>query len=362
MKLIKYGKKSVLILSIMFSLCAFIGCNSQPPAFDEDEWLERVKSADPASLYAPHFNEDGVFFNPWLQRSRLSGSDARFLKRLLENKKKYSNFPQEKYSAMPNDYTYLSDPDFDSISFAGHSSLIIKMNRETIFTDPFFSNRALVVGKKVKIKFNYSNVPEKPVVLISHNHYDHLDKKTIKKLVKKNAVFIVPLGLRLFFTNLGAREVYDLDWWQSVTLGTVTYTLLPSQHWSRRIGQKSSTTLWGGFLIEGTKTVYYSGDSGYFIGFEEFGRRYEIDYAIVQAGAYEPRWFMHYSHLNVEEFFRAADELDARITIPTHLGVIKLGDEHVLYPLYEIDQYIELNSEYSQQVRPLRVGEFLRME
>jgi hypothetical protein len=139
----------------MFSLCTFIGCNSQPPAFDEDEWLERVKSADPASLYAPHFNEDGIFFYFWLQRSRLSGSDARFLKRLLENKKKFRNFPQEEYSAIPNDYAYLSDPDFDSISFAGHSSLIIKMNRETIFTDPFFSNRALVVGKKVKIKFNF---------------------------------------------------------------------------------------------------------------------------------------------------------------------------------------------------------------
>jgi L-ascorbate metabolism protein UlaG (beta-lactamase superfamily) len=345
----------------MFSLCAFIQCKSQPPSFDEDEWLERVKSTDPALLYAPHFNE-GSFFNPWMQRSRQSGGRSWFWSRLFEDTKKYNNFPQEEYSAIPNDYAYLSDPDFDSISFAGHASIIIKMNRETIFTDPFFSNRALVVGKKVKIKFDFSKVPERPVVLMSHNHYDHLDKKTIKKFVKKDAVFVVPLGLKNFFTKLGAREVYDLDWWESITLGTVTYTFLLSQHWSRRIGQKSGTTLWGGYLIEGTKTVYFSGDSGYFIGFEEFGRRYAIDYAIVGAGAYIPRWFMHYSHLNVEEFFRAADDLGAKITIPMHLGIIKLGDEHVLYPLYEVDKFIESNPEYSQRVHPLRVGEFIKIE
>jgi L-ascorbate metabolism protein UlaG (beta-lactamase superfamily) len=236
------------------------------------------------------------------------------------------------------------------------------MDKETIFTDPFFSNAAMIVSKKVKVKFDYSQVPQKSVVLISHNHYDHLDKGTVKKLIKKDPVFVVPLGLKKFLTKLGAKEVHELDWWESVSLGHITYTLLPAQHWSRRLGQKGGTTLWGGYMIEGSKTVYFSGDSGYFVGFEEFGRRYEIDYAIVGVGAYEPRWFMHYVHLNVPEFFRAVDDLGAKTTIPMHLGVIKLGAEHVLYPLYEIDNYLGQNPEYAPKIHPLRVGEFIRME
>jgi L-ascorbate metabolism protein UlaG (beta-lactamase superfamily) len=274
----------------------------------------------------------------------------------------FDSFSETQYAAQPNDYTYLSNPGFDSISFAGHASMIIRMNNQTIFTDPFFSNAALIVGKKVKVKFDYSQVPQKPVVLISHNHYDHLDKSTVKKLIKKDPVFIVPLGLKKFFTKLGAKEVHELDWWESVSMDEITYTFLPSQHWSRRIGQKGGATLWGGFMVEGSKTVYFSGDSGYFIGFEEFGKRYKIDYAIVGVGAYEPRWFMHYVHLNVAEFFRAADDLGAEITIPMHLGVIKLGAENVLYPLYEIDQYLERQPEYAPKLRPLRVGEFIRIE
>jgi L-ascorbate metabolism protein UlaG (beta-lactamase superfamily) len=341
----------------MILTVVFVQCTSQPPIFDEAEWLERVKSADPALVYAPHVNADGTFFNPWMERERRRmGSWRNYAK------KRYDSFSEEKYSARPNDYTYLSDAGNSSISFAGHASMIIKMDQETIFTDPFFSNTALVVSKKVKIKFDFSQVPQKPVVLLSHNHYDHLDKATIKKLVKKDPVFVVPLGLKKFFERLGAREVHELDWWESIEIGAITYTLLPSQHWSRRIGQPGGTTLWGGYMIEGSKTVYFSGDSGYFIGFGEFGRRFDIDYAIVGVGAYEPRWFMHYSHLNVEEFFRAADDLGAKITIPMHLGIIKLGDEHVLYPLHEIDNYIQQRPEYESRVKPLRVGEFLTID
>jgi L-ascorbate metabolism protein UlaG (beta-lactamase superfamily) len=176
--------------------------------------------------------------------------------------------------------------------------------------------------------------------------------------MKKNAVFVVPLGLKNYMIGLGAKEVHELDWWESVSLGTVTYTLLPAQHWSRRLGQKTGETLWGGYLIEGSKTIYFSGDTGYFIGFKEFGRRYDIDYALLGAGANEPRWFMHYSHMNVADFFRAADDLGAKTTIPIHFGVISLSEEPLLYPLYEISNFIGENPEYAGRILPLRVGEF----
>jgi L-ascorbate metabolism protein UlaG (beta-lactamase superfamily) len=278
----------------------------------------------------------------------------------FRKKMKFGAFPEENYAHMENNYEYLADGNFDSISFAGHASMIIKMNGETVFTDPFFSGRAVIIEKKVKIKIDFSKVPEGPVVLISHNHYDHLDAGTIKDLVKKNAAFIVPLGLKDFFTRAGAGEVYELDWWESVKLGQITYTLLPAQHWSRRLWQGRNKTLWGGFLIQGSKTIYFSGDTGYFCGFEEFGGKYKIDYALLGAGAYEPRWFMHYSHMNTAEFIKAAGVLRAKIAIPMHFGVISLSDEPLVYPLYEIDEFIKKNPQYAEQIKMLRAGEYLR--
>ncbi|MDR2953032.1 MAG: MBL fold metallo-hydrolase, partial [Treponema sp.] len=332
--------------ALAFVLAAMISCKSAPPPeFDEDEWLSRVKSEDLSSLYAAHTNSDGTFFSPWMERPENRGNWR------SRDRRAFDEFPEEKYSPRENDYLYLLDKNFDSISFAGHASTIIKMNGETIFTDPFFSDRALVLKKKVALKFDFSKIPSRPVVLISHNHYDHLDKETVKEMIKKDAVFLVPLKLKDFFIKLGAREVYELDWWQSVQIGGLQYTFLPAQHWSMRIGQKSGSTLWGGWLIQGSKTVFFSGDSGYFRGFEEFGNRFNIDYALVGAGAYEPRWFMHYSHMNVQEFLRAAEELKAAVSIPIHFGIISLSDEPLVYPLYEIDQFLLRNNEYAGKIK-----------
>ena len=331
--------------------------SSAPPEFDEAAWLAKVKAEKLSSVYAPHIKENGTFFNPWMERPRISGRNWR-----NSSKQVFDDFPEEKYSHVENSYAYLADRNYDSISYAGHASIIIKMNGETIITDPFFSDYAFIAGKKVKLKFDYSKVPEKPIVLISHNHYDHLDKESVKKLIKKSAVFFVPLKLKDFFTRLGAKEVYELDWWDSVRLGEITYTFLPAQHWSMRIGQPGGSTLWGGFLIQGRRTVYFSGDTGYFCGFGEFGRRYGIDYALLGVGAYEPRWFMHYQHMNVPEFFDAAAETGAGISIPMHFGLVSLSDEPITYPLFEIDEYIKEKTEFAQSIRPLRVGEFFKME
>ena len=352
------GRKAAPLppLIVCLAFCA-ASCASPPPDFDEAQWYEKVKAEKIEDLYGPHEKEDGTFFNPWLSRPERPSGSWRSRKKTA-----FPPFPEEDYAWQKNDYVYLKDKNFDSISFAGHASMIIKMNGETVFADPFFSNYALIIGKKVKIKFDFSQVPERPVMILSHNHYDHLDKKTVRELIKKKAVFLVPLRMKEFFTSLGAEEVYELDWWQSLRIGPLNYTFLPVQHWSRRIGQKSGSTLWGSWLIEGSKTVYFSGDTGYFRGFEEYGRRYKIDYALLGAGAYEPRWFMHYSHMNIAEFFMAADDLKARLSIPMHFGVISLSDEPLVYPLYEAEEHIKKNPRYGEKIRLLRVGEYIPIE
>ncbi|MDR2941535.1 MAG: MBL fold metallo-hydrolase [Treponema sp.] len=333
----------------------FSKCSSAPPEFSEDEWYEKTHAPDSALLYANNVADDGTFFNPWLGREKRKGRYSR-------NKGKYEEPSYAQYGTVLNDFSYLSDDSFDSITFAGHASMIIKMNGQTIFTDPFFSGAALIVQKKEKIRFDFSKVTEKPVVLLSHNHYDHLDKYSVKQFAKKNAVFIVPLGLKKLISDYGAKEVHELGWWQNITIGGIEYTLVPAQHWSRRLWQKGGSTLWGGYVIKGSKTIYFSGDTGYFIGFKEFGNRWKIDYAILGAGAYEPRWFMHYAHMNVSEFFMAAQETKAKFSIPMHFGVISLSDEPLLYPLFEIDMAVKQNHELANSILPLRIGEYIKIQ
>lgn len=323
--------------------------------FDEAAWRELTLSRDRSLLYAPHHNENG-YFNPWLPNVERKGSvwDLRMSKRI-----EAPYIDESKYEAVENDYEYLATGP-DTLSFAGHATFMIRMNNATIITDPYFSGRALIIWDKVTRRFNFENVPERPVVLISHNHYDHLDKYAVKKLIKKKAVFIVPLGLKDFFTELGAVEVHELDWWQEIVLNGVKYTFLPAQHWSRRIGQPANSTLWGAFMIEGNRKIFFSGDTGYFVGFKEFGEKFPgIDYALLGAGAYEPRWFMHYAHQNVEEFFLAVNDLGAKVSIPMHFGVIELGKEPIFYSPYEVDQYMDKNPGYKEKVRVLRAGEYI---
>jgi hypothetical protein len=187
-RFIKIGGSIITMFSIvtMLSQCAAAHATAcaEDPEFDEAEWNARVKAADSSLLYAPHVNEKGNFFNPWMERVVPSPFSAA-LNRIFGEKTRFDNFPEEQYGWRENDYAYLQDKDFNSISFAGHASMIIKIDGETVFTDPFFSNAAFLAGKDVKIKFDYSKAPRRPVVLISHNHYDHLDTKTIKELIKK---------------------------------------------------------------------------------------------------------------------------------------------------------------------------------
>ena len=348
-----------IILIFMLFQAVFMSCASDS-FFDETAWLERINAVDPQLLYANNRDEEGKFFNPWMPRSGEQKSRGRF-RRMFRQKPVYPDFDVQLYSATANNYDYLANPDFNSISFAGHASFFIKIDGNTIITDPFFSNRAVIVSKKVKVRIDFSKIPENPVVLISHNHYDHLDTWTIKRLIAKNAVFVVPAGLGSFFTRRGAAEVYELDWWQDVTINSVKYTFLPAQHWAMRVGSGRNTSLWGGFVIEASKTIYFSGDSGYFVGFREFGNRFNIDYAIIGVGAYDPRWFMAYQHLNVPEFFMALDDLRAAVAIPMHFGVISLSDEPLLYPLYEIDVYLNENPQYRGRVNALRVGDYIEL-
>jgi len=319
------------------------GCISAPRDFTEKDWRARIEAARVQDLYAPHVKEDR-YFNPWMpmgERGFLS-----FLAwKLTPGRNNPSGFDDFLPAVLPDMAARIKAmPDGDFILWVGHATFLMRLGGEFWLTDPMFSERALLPKRQTPPAIHASDLKELGIkklnVVISHNHYDHLDRRSIEDL-PEDTRFYVPMGLKPFVENLGKKNVIEMDWWQKAADGRgIEVVCLPAQHWSRRIGQPAGSTLWASFLIiTPAVTVYFGGDSGYFIGYREIGKRYPgIDYALMPTTAYRPRWFMHYAHMDVDETLDAFDDLKARYFIPTQWGVFQLGDEPAGYPALELRQ------------------------
>ena len=230
----------------------------------------------------------------------------------------------------------------------------MRLQGEYWLTDPIFSERALLPKRVTPPAITASEIKDLTPslnVLISHNHYDHLDVESIRSLPEKSRLF-VPLGLKGYVESFHKGVVQELDWWESVAVGSDTKLIcLPAQHWSRRIGQDNNSTLWASYmLLTAGTSIYYGGDSGYFIGYREFGRQFQnIDYALLSTTAYHPRWFMHYAHKDIPEALDAFRDLGAKHFIPAQWGTFPLGDEPPGYSALDLKRTIrERNLEPSR--------------
>ena len=345
---------SCLILAALFMLA---GCMT-PPSFDEDAWRGQVAAEDPAKLHAPHYDaQSGGYFNPWLPQEKRGVGD---LMRWRLSSNPLSGVQAPDLPRVDNPAAYLKDRTApDSITWAGHATYAIQLGGQVLLTDPMFADDIWwVVGRKAPPAFGPKSLPADAVVLISHNHYDHLNEDSVRPLAEKGLVFVCPLGLGDILREWGAKEVVELDWWQSVSMCGVRITSLPVQHWSRRLGMEHNTSLWCGFMLEqGGRKVFYGADSGYFVGFAEYGRLYpDMDAALLGMGAYEPRWFMHYAHMDVAETMLAFEQLGARFWVPTQWGVFALGDEPATWPLKQARDWLKQHPDLKDHLKMLPVG------
>ena len=182
----------------------------------------------------------------------------------------------------------------------------------------------------------FEDLPPIDFVLISHNHYDHLDLPTLRALAERNAdtIFFIPLGNGDLLRSQGITNVQELDWGQTASYKGATIHCLPSQHWSKRSLTDERKALWSSWAVTGEqRRFYFAGDSGYFSGFEEIGRKLgPFDLAAVPIGAYAPAAMMHESHMNPEEAVHAAEDLQARAAIAMHFGTFDLSDEPLAEP------------------------------
>ena len=325
-------------IALMLPLIVFPACLHAPP-FDEAEWRKAAEKQDPVLLYYFNF-KDGRFFNPWMPMEEKSvGALIRWQ---LSARASYTEEAEQfKPDRIPALSERLQQQKGDFIAWIGHNTFLIRLIGQYWLTDPIFSDRALLPKRKNPPALTveeFNGAVGKLTILISHNHHDHLDKDSILNL-PADARIIAPLGLGKLFQSWGRSSVQEMDWWKSLDAGDgITLVCLPAQHWSRRFGQGTNESLWASFLlITPTVKIYFGGDSGYFVGYQEIGRKYPgIDYALLPTTAYHPRWFMHYAHLNAEETLDAFQDLGARWLIPTQWGTFRLGNEPIGYPVIDL--------------------------
>jgi N-acyl-phosphatidylethanolamine-hydrolysing phospholipase D len=227
------------------------------------------------------------------------------------------------------------------ITWIGHSATLIQIDGLNLLTDPMFGARASPVPfagprRRVPPGIALADLPPVDAVLLTHNHYDHLDAGSVRTLARHHpeTTWIVPLRLGAFVRELGPATVVELDWWQEHSVGPVRITATPAQHFSSRTPFDRNRTLWCGYALRGPRhRVLFIGDTGYHSEFERVGRALgPFDLVMLPVGAYEPAWIMQPLHLNPEEAVRAYQDLTGRdgaggVMMAVHWGTFKLTDE-----------------------------------
>ncbi len=230
------------------------------------------------------------------------------------------------------------------MTFIGHSTFLLQIGGICVLTDPIWSERCSPVSfagprRARRPGQSLEALPGVDLLLVTHNHYDHMDLPTLRKVQARwQPATATGLGNARHLAKGGIGSAVELDWWQSTKLADAIVTYVPAQHFSSRGLFDRNRSLWGGFIIQVRgATVYFAGDSGYCPYFAEIGRRFpHIDLALLPIGAYEPRWFMRQHHVNPEEAVRAHLDLQPRRSVGMHFGTFQLTDEAIDAPVHAL--------------------------
>ncbi len=222
-------------------------------------------------------------------------------------------------------------PEARAVTFIGHSTLLLQWNGVNVLTDPNFARRVIIPKRLVEPGIPIHELPRLDLILVSHAHFDHLVKPSLRRLPKDVPV-IVPTGLAELIAPLGFRRVYELNWWEAYEGDGTRVIHVPSKHWGRRTPRDRERG-YGGFVIERQGDhAYFAGDTAYFKGFMEIGRAFPIDVAFIPIGAYRPPSFRRV-HCNPEDALQAFEDTRARYLVPIHWGTFRLSYEPIDEPI-----------------------------
>ncbi len=304
-------------------------------------------------MHEDNFKE-GRFDNPWAPFSLNYGALLREL--FKRNRFRGQDFGEVPREAQPLEAYHAMDA--DSVTWIGHATMMIRDAQDVVLTDPHLTDWALTAKRRTAPAFRADEVPQPLFAVVSHNHYDHLDEDTVLAL-PADMLWLVPMGLAEWFREHGRNNVVELNWWQSHSQDGWTAHCVPVQHWSRRIGQATNSTLWCGWMLESSsKRYFFAGDTGYFDGFHEIARRFgTIDVAMLPIGAYYPESFLAYQHMSPGEAVQAFEDLKARFMLPMHWGSFKLTREPIAEPPFSLERAVKARGLAPQRVRTLAIGE-----
>ena len=256
------------------------------------------------------------------------------------------------------------------VTFIGHATFLIQTAAGNALTDPMYSQRAgplnLVGPRRVRQPaVPFDALPPISTVLLSHNHYDHCDRRTLRMLADRfDPIVVTPLGNGALVRSAGIRRVEELDWWHEAKTPAWPIVLTPAQHFSARSPLDRNRALWGGFMFAaGSRRIYFAGDTAYAPFFHDVRERLgPIDLALLPIGAYEPRWFMQAIHMNPAEAVQAHLDLDASESIGMHFGTFQMTLEGIDEPLRALEDARLARNIPPARFRILQFGESVRLE
>ena len=287
-------------------------------------------------LFAKKFSKslfkDGIFYNNYIDHKMASFKE--FWKWRKESTKPSPiSFPLTK-----NNPTFLQkNKTQKTLTWIGHASFLLQIDGINILTDPHLTKRASPVifagpSRTTPPGLSIKDLPAIDIIVISHNHYDHLDYQTILQITRKQInnqpLILVPLKLKKLLKSFGAKNVQELEWWDNTNFKNLTIHSVPVQHWSNR-SFNTNKTLWCGWVFETKNFKFiFVGDTGYSKDFLTIQKKFGfMDLALIPIGAYAPRWFMKDHHCNVEEAIQIHKDLKSKQSIAMHWGTFQLTDE-----------------------------------
>lgn len=291
----------------------------------------------------------GRFFHPQYPMNK-SFSDVMKWKKM---KNPYEQDKKNDTSQLPisHDLSDLKSDTTDGIFWLGHATFVIRINGIQFITDPVFG-KATVLKRFSTLPVAIDQIPSTNYLLMSHDHRDHCDRKSLKLLKKLNPSLKYFSGLNMdgvLRRYLNGSEGQVAGWYQQFKTDSFELYFLPTRHWAKRGLFDTNKRLWGSFIlkIRGT-TIYFGGDSGYSTHYKEIAEMFpDIDYAILGIGAFEPEWFMESNHSSPEKAYQAFKDLKAKRMIPMHYGTFDLSDEPVCYPQQMLEKIKESRKDSS---------------
>jgi len=306
-----------LLLAVLGASCAAVG-------------------SEPIAGEPPHHVEGGFRnMDPTVQRA--SGA-ARFK---FMWSRAWASARESHVPRRPNDGAGLRAKHMEpTVTWIGHATVLLQLQGVNLLTDPHWSRRASPLSwagpKRLQEPgLAFEDLPPIHVILISHDHYDHLDVATVKRLhVVHDPVFVVPLGLKAWLQGEGISRVVELDWWGAVEHGGLRIVCTPAQHFSQRSPWDANTRLWASWAVLGAeRRFYFSGDTGYFAGFREIGEKLgPFDLTAMAIGAYMPPAIMRSIHLTPEQAVQAHEDLRGKQLVGIHWGTFDLAEEPLEEP------------------------------